>query len=400
MADSNITILRVLIASPDDVEAERQLIPAVIDEVNRLSGRDSGVRLEPISWQTDTIPGIGEDAQDVINAQIGDDYDVFIGILWKKFGTPTKGAGSGTEDEFNRAYERHSTNSALVRVAFYFKDAPPNSLAEIDAAEWSKLTSFKSRISSQGVLYREFKDDRDFEYKLRLLLTNCIRWGKTSWGSNKTVADTIPTSPASIGTTGAKEEEPLGASAESQDLGFLELIEITQEEAPKLTSIAHNIAQQIETLGKGLEEGTVQIAGIGQIKRQSDVQAIRSVLAHVVTVMDDFTNETTPLTTDLSSSLSHYLDAYFRLVAYSSEFSADDSTQSEEMIQASRSLLETITTTKDSLVSFRTTVSRTPNVSREFNAARRRLITCLDELINELLSAETSLLAALNSLPE
>ena|SRR3989337_1199459 len=33
--------------------------------------------------ETHTYPGIGEDAQDVINKQIDDDYDIFIGLMWK-----------------------------------------------------------------------------------------------------------------------------------------------------------------------------------------------------------------------------------------------------------------------------------------------------------------------------
>jgi hypothetical protein len=35
-------------------------------------------------------PGFGEDARSVINDRIGE-YDIFIGVFWNRFGTPTAG---------------------------------------------------------------------------------------------------------------------------------------------------------------------------------------------------------------------------------------------------------------------------------------------------------------------
>ncbi len=56
---------------------------------------------------------MGEDSQDVINKQIGSDYHIFVGIMWKKFGTETKRAGSGTEEEFSLAYDRYKKNKDI-----------------------------------------------------------------------------------------------------------------------------------------------------------------------------------------------------------------------------------------------------------------------------------------------
>ena len=57
-------------------------------------------RIESKKWEKDVFPAFGEDSQDVINKQIGTDYNIFVGIMWKKFGTPTSRAESGTEEEF------------------------------------------------------------------------------------------------------------------------------------------------------------------------------------------------------------------------------------------------------------------------------------------------------------
>ncbi|PYL26201.1 MAG: hypothetical protein DMF37_02915 [Verrucomicrobia bacterium] len=56
---------------------------------------------------------MGADAQDVINHQLAE-YDIFLGIMSCRFGSPTKRAHSGTEEEFNRAGFR---NICRIRTA-------------------------------------------------------------------------------------------------------------------------------------------------------------------------------------------------------------------------------------------------------------------------------------------
>ena len=59
----------------------------------------------------------------VINRQLPDDCDIFLGVMWARFGTATPRAGSGTEEEFERALTRHQANSRSVMILFYFKQA-------------------------------------------------------------------------------------------------------------------------------------------------------------------------------------------------------------------------------------------------------------------------------------
>src|SRR5688500_12688313 len=117
-------MLTVFVASPGDVAQEREAVAEVISEFNSTWGRRLGVFLEVVRWETHSFPAAGTDAQSVINEQIGDEYDIFIGILWKRFGSPTGRAGSGTEEEFIRAYSRFRANPATVRIMFYFNIAP------------------------------------------------------------------------------------------------------------------------------------------------------------------------------------------------------------------------------------------------------------------------------------
>ena len=57
----------------------------VISEFNLTWGDAHNARLELRKWETNTRPGFGRDAQDVINQQIGEDYDIFLGIMSGSF---------------------------------------------------------------------------------------------------------------------------------------------------------------------------------------------------------------------------------------------------------------------------------------------------------------------------
>src|SRR5919204_4401690 len=121
----SLTILKVLVSSPNDLAEEREIVAEAIEELNALWRKGANFELKLLRWETDARPGLGSDAQEVINRQVGDDYDVFLGIMGARFGTPTGRAASGTEEEFERAKARYEADPSSVSVMFYFKDAPP-----------------------------------------------------------------------------------------------------------------------------------------------------------------------------------------------------------------------------------------------------------------------------------
>ncbi|NAR65199.1 hypothetical protein GPS57_15750 [Acinetobacter haemolyticus] len=82
-------VLNVFLASPSDVAYERDVIQNIINELNKTWSKNLNLRLELLRWETDVIPNFGEYSQDVINQQIGNNYDIFIGLLWSRFGMPT-----------------------------------------------------------------------------------------------------------------------------------------------------------------------------------------------------------------------------------------------------------------------------------------------------------------------
>jgi len=163
---------KIFLASPSDTEAERHAAEEVVDEINKSIGSRDNFRLELLKWENDTYPSIGEDAQDIINKQIGNDYKIFVGIMWKKFGTSTKRADSGTEEEFRLAYDRY-TNERDIQIMFYFNSCPIPQ--DVDLIQFQKVREFKKEIKDLGAYYKDFESTKDFEKELRMDLTRYVK---------------------------------------------------------------------------------------------------------------------------------------------------------------------------------------------------------------------------------
>jgi hypothetical protein len=181
MTDSPpIKKLRLFLSSPGDVEPERAKVRAVAEQVNRMLGDSLGIVLEVIDWKTHVVPDMGR-PQEVINEQVRD-YDIFIGILWKRFGTPTGKAESGTEEEFNIAYANWQ-KFKRPRILFYFSQLPyvPKDYAE--AMQWAKVMAFKEQLQQKGLI-RDYQTVEEFSDILREHLIKVLQeWFKPKTGS-------------------------------------------------------------------------------------------------------------------------------------------------------------------------------------------------------------------------
>ena len=160
-----IKIYKCFIASPSDTQEEREICDQVFQEINKTQGEQFGFRIESKKWENDARPSFGESAQNIINKQLLDDFQLFIGIMFTRFGTPTENARSGTEEEFYLAYDKKDD----VEIMFYFNDEPirPNL---IDTTQLNSVNEFKELIADHGGLYSKYIGFKDFERKLRLHL--------------------------------------------------------------------------------------------------------------------------------------------------------------------------------------------------------------------------------------
>lgn len=171
---STIQHIRVFVASPSDVVEERNRVDSVVRELNLSLPKESMIQLELLRWETHVYPSFGQYPQDVVNKQIGTEYDIFIGILWSRVGTATPGYPSGTLEEFHSAYEKWKVDPKSMTLMIYFKDEPL-SPSRLDPDQLGQVQAFKKGLPSSGGLFWEFKTVDDFETQVRLHLTRAIQ---------------------------------------------------------------------------------------------------------------------------------------------------------------------------------------------------------------------------------
>lgn len=163
-------IIRCFIASPGDTVQEREICEKVFSEINSGIGVPYNFEIQSLRWEKDVHPGIGEDGQDVINRQVDGKYDLFIGIMNKRFGLPTNREESGTVEEFNIAYEQ-AIKKQNMEIMFYFNDEATK-LSAVDLEQYQKVLNFRNTIVSKKCLYSLYDGPNDFEKQLRQHLNN------------------------------------------------------------------------------------------------------------------------------------------------------------------------------------------------------------------------------------
>src|SRR5215213_4374642 len=170
-----LRVLRIVVASPGDVQAERNKLQDVIEELNRGVAADRRLHLSLSRWETDAYPGFHLDGpQGLIDPILRiENCDILIGIFWKRFGTPTKGSQSGTEHEFKTAYEAWKHNKR-PEIMIYFSQKPYTPKSPDEATQWGKVLEFQRGFPQEG-LWWPYKNSLAFTELVRNHLTQFIR---------------------------------------------------------------------------------------------------------------------------------------------------------------------------------------------------------------------------------
>lgn len=137
-------VIKILIASPGDVEEERSIIPEVISRWNNINAETTSVVLLPVKWETHSAPRLGDRAQGIINNQLVDSCDMVIGVFWTRLGSPTGVSESGTAEEIECFIKKNKP----VMVYFSSRAIDPK---KIDLKQYQALSEFSDRLQSMGL---------------------------------------------------------------------------------------------------------------------------------------------------------------------------------------------------------------------------------------------------------
>lgn len=154
------TVIETFIATPGDVEKEREIIRNVITEWNRINSKSRGIVLKDLGWENDVYSSFSASRpQESINEQILGHSDLLIGVFWTRIGTSTGGYISGSVEEITK----HIMEDKPVLLFFSSMPIKPESL---DQTQYSKLLEFKNECAKKG-LYNEYNTAEEF--------TECFR---------------------------------------------------------------------------------------------------------------------------------------------------------------------------------------------------------------------------------
>lgn len=148
-----------MIASPSDVEAERNIIREVLHEWNDVHSKPRKIAFMPVAWETHAAPGLEGRPQASINKHLLQDCDLLVGVFWTRIGTPTGTEQSGTVEEIKM---HHAAGKPAM---LYFSSAPlsPN---KVDPKQNAKVTAFKAWSKKKGLI-EEYGSVEEFRDKLK-----------------------------------------------------------------------------------------------------------------------------------------------------------------------------------------------------------------------------------------
>jgi hypothetical protein len=165
----NRRTLRIVLASPGDVTAERDVVGGVVAELDGICrDMDPPLAWELWRWETDAYPGLHlEGPQGIIDERLRiDQSDVLVGIFRRRFGTPVADADSGTEHEIRSAINAWKTRGA-PRVMIYFAEDPADQNTPQDDEQWHKVQRFKRELmEEEKALVGSFHDLASFERQI------------------------------------------------------------------------------------------------------------------------------------------------------------------------------------------------------------------------------------------
>ncbi len=160
------TVLNVMIASPSDVLEERKIVRDAIYEWNATLSKQFGIMLNPVGWEHNVAPQMGNRPQEIINKSILNDSDILIGIFWTRLGSPTGEYASGTVEEISKHCEKNKLASIYISERPY----PQN----IDLQQLQLLRDQTQIWLKEGLL--EFYDNHlSFKQKIKNHLTDHVQ---------------------------------------------------------------------------------------------------------------------------------------------------------------------------------------------------------------------------------
>lgn len=165
---SNRTLIRIFVAFPSDVREERMRLYQVVKELNHPGGvaDQSGCILQVLDW-SDVVPSMGRPEEIILEQLPLEQWDIFIGVLWMRFGESS--SGQDLEKGFQLAYHAWQ-QTGRPHMLLYRRTSAPPLLDTIDPAQLAKVQAFWKEFAAGGKhpgTYQTYQTPDNFERRVR-----------------------------------------------------------------------------------------------------------------------------------------------------------------------------------------------------------------------------------------
>jgi hypothetical protein len=338
--------------------------------LNLTFGRQHDIHLELLKWETHSAPAIAiNHPQEIIISDLGNDYDLFIGLIWKKFGTPTNEADSGTEEEFLNAYNRFLENPNSLQILFYFNSLPV-SISEINPEQLSKIQSFKSDIGkSKKVLYWDYQDTQQLNKFLGIHIPQRILELRKNEQNKVAIIE---------------HNEVLEVEILNEDYGLIDYQEMIEDNIRESTESLLRISDATKWIGEQLSKKTVEMNVMTANGNQPGHKTLKNYFIRTAKIMDNYANRIEPEIPIFYEYFEKGIDALSNVINISRTDLNIEQEEIEETQESLSSLINGITFSIESMDGFLQSIKDLPRMSKELNKAKSNVGMKLDDLLDNL----------------
>ena len=379
-------IIDIFVSSPGDVSKYRDSILSIVQSWNQRNAKSRGVFFNCIRWEDLVAPDIGESSQDVINQQIGDDYDIFLGVMWSRFGSKTANFESGTQEEFDRALGRHISGDS-VKLSFLFctADIPQK---QLDGNQYANVQRFKKEIQEAGCLTRDFFDDASLVNAVNIILDRFANsWIIVDQSSAKKSSHLIvrrkSVALADVSSAGSDEDD--------DDDGVLDVAERFSQHIENFVGSMSQWVENFNSVSAATQEATEGLSQASAIGKPEGSQ-VRQIIKPMTDKMEDFADWCENKIVDLEKVTQDLTSDTLKMFELSKDFN-EENADIEKAIQSLAELIETISSSNQATSNFVESLESLPRLDKKMNKACRRLVLVHKRLIaqNEVMRENMAL---------
>ena len=156
--------LRVFLSCPDDVNSDRDQLRSILEAWSNEVEDRYHVCLKIITGDSDVLRGPGRPQKNIDKLVVNS--DIYIGMMWKKFGGPTGLVQSGTLEEYIVAFQQWEEHHSPEMLFFFKKVIVDNNENGEDTLSAQQIHEFKKTIKPY-FFYYDYDSIKDLTEKVK-----------------------------------------------------------------------------------------------------------------------------------------------------------------------------------------------------------------------------------------